>query len=503
VDWGARWSANWHWLCLLCIGLASQWLYLHFFLRPYRLLTYYAVPLLDLGKLTGRSHAAGRDFVVAFLVLFALFYAAYVLCRRRPSHWGLPIVLLFAFLCGLVLVFVYPITAADVFEYIAYARIMVHHGANPHVLRPVDFADDLFMRYSAWPFITSPYGPLWTYLSAVIGVLGGSSLLSFLLLFKSLALAGHLVNSGLIYAILARWRPSYALAGTVLYAWNPLVLFESAGGAHNDGLVMLPILLAVYLYVRGQFALAIPAAALSCLVKMPTVIVVPLFVVGAWHSLSGKRNRWSVMAGGVGLAVAVVVLLHVPLWEGWTSLGWLHRENLFTSSLATVASLTLRHWVEDAELAKSVVRSAALGLFILFYVWRLARLRCEPRQFLEDLFWTVFVFLCVAVLWFQPWYVVWVVALGAVVPSVGIARLTTLFSYTATWNYMVYIFFLVWFFPYMMAGNSLGMNLTSVLLIFGPPVGYAAWRARRRRLQPTDSGSTGLAGDAPSHSSMS
>lgn len=340
------------------------------------------------------------------------------------------------------------------------------------------------MRYSAWPHITSPYGPLWTYLSAAIGLLGGSSLLTYLLLFKALALAGHLVNSALIYSILARWRPSYALAGTVLYAWNPLVLFESAGGAHNDGLVMLPILLAVYLYVRGQFALAIPAAALSCLVKMPTVIVVPLFVVGAWHSLSGKRNRLVVVAGGVGLTVALVAFLHAPLWEGWTSLGWLQRESLFTSSLAAVAVLTLRLWVEDAELAKSVVRSAALGLFALFYAWQLLRLRGETRQFLEGLFWTVFVFLCLAVLWFQPWYVVWIVALGALVPSVGMARLTTLFSYSATWNYMVYIFFLVWFFPYMMAGNSLGMNLTSVLLIFGAPVGYAAWQARRRRRSP-------------------
>jgi hypothetical protein len=481
ADWGAWWSASWRWWCLLCIGLASQWLYLHFFVRPYPLLGYYAVPLLDLGKLTGRSHAAARDFAVAFLLLFALCYAAYVVSRKRSSRWGLLVVLLFAFLCGLALMLVYPITAADVFEYIAYARITVHHGANPHVYRPMDFLDDSFMWYSAWPHITSPYGPLWTYLSTVIGVLSGPSLLTYLLLFKALALAVHLLNSGLIYCILARFRPSYALAGTVLYAWNPLVLFESAAGAHNDGLVMLPVLLAIYLFVRGRYGLAIPAAALSCLVKMPTVIIVPLFVVGSWQALSGKGSRLRVVAAGVALAVALVLLLHAPLWEGWDSLGWLSRESLFTSSFATLVVLILRHWVEDAELARTVVRSMALGLFCLFYAWQLLRLRGETRQFLEGLFWTVFVFLCVAVLWFQPWYVVWIVALGAVVPSVGIARLATLFSYSATWNYMVYIFFVMWFFPYMIAGNSMGMNLTSVLLVFGPPLAYAAWQARSCR----------------------
>jgi hypothetical protein len=481
-DWSAAWPASLRWWWLVVFGLASETLYLHFFLRPYPLLAYYAVPLLDLGKLTGWSHAAARDFALAFLLLFGICYAAYVLCRGRSSWKGLLVVLLFTFLCGLALVLVYPITAADVFEYIAYARITVHHGANPHLYRPLDFPEDPFVRYSAWPHITSPYGPLWTYISVPIAELAGSSLLSYLLLFK--ALAAHLANTGLIYATLRHWRPTYALAGTVLYAWNPLVLFESAGGAHNDVLVMLPVLLAIYLFVRGHYSLAIVVSTLSCLVKMPMVIVVPLFVVGVWRTLSGEKNRMAAVAWGVGLAVATVVLLHLPLWEGLDSLGWLARESLFTSSFATLAVLTLRHWVEDAELTRSVVRSAALGVFALFYAWRLLTLRGETRQFLEGLFWTVLVFLYVAVLWFQPWYVVWVVALGALVPSGGTARLTMLFSYSTTWNYMVFIFFLVWFFPYMIAGNSLGMNLTAVLLIFGPSVAYVAWQARSSGQSP-------------------
>jgi len=36
----------------------------------------------------------------------------------------------------------------------------------------------------------------------------------------------------------------------------------------------------------------------------------------------------------------------------------------------------------------------------------------------------------------------------------------------------------------MVAGNSLGMNLTSVLLIFGPPLTYAAYLLARGRLRP-------------------
>jgi len=490
-EWLTRgWSAcraEWHWLCLFPLGLASQFLYLRFFLKPFPLLSLYDVPLLDLGKVTHYSRAAGREFAVVFLLLFALSYVAYLLCRRRSSSMALLVVLLFAFLCGLTLLLVYPITAADVFEYIAYARIMTHHSANPHVFRPADFYDDPLMWYSAWPHITSPYGPLWTYVSGVIGRLSGSSLLTYLLLFKGLALAVHLLNSGLIYATLARWRPSYALAGTALYAWNPLVLYESAAGGHNDGLVVFFVLLGVYLYARGRFALAVPVAALSCMIKMPMAVVVPLFVIGGWRALSGKKNRVRVMASSVLLAVAVVVLLHVPLWEGLDSLGWLAREDLFTSSFAAVAVLALGQYVKDAETLRGLVRYAAFVLFGLFYFWQLARVRGDTRHFVERLYWTVFGLIVIAILWFQPWYVVWLVALGAVVPSLAIGSLTTLFSYTATWNYMVFTFLLAWYFPLMSPDHALVGNLVSVLLIFGAPIVYAIcllWRGRS--LEPSE-----------------
>ncbi|MGB9300016.1 MAG: hypothetical protein WCD51_05435, partial [Anaerolineae bacterium] len=303
-------------------------------------------------------------------------------------------------------------------------------------------------------------------------------------LFKGLALAVHLMNSGLIYASLARWRPSYALAGTALYAWNPLVLYESAAGGHNDGLVVFFVLVGVYLFARGRFALAVPVAALSCVIKMPMAVVVPLFVVGGWRALSGKQNRAWVMAFSVAVTVALVLLLHAPLWEGLDSLGWLAREDLFTSSFAAVAVLALRQFVKDAELVRGLVRYAVFVIFGLFYFWQLVRVRGDTRHFVEGLYWTVFALLVIAVLWFQPWYVVWLVALGALVPSLAIGRLTTLFSYSATWNYLVFTFLLAWYYPQMTTGKWLMANLVSVLLVFGPPLAYAAWKARSCRWSP-------------------
>lgn len=60
-------------------------------------------------------------------------------------------------------------------------------------------------------------------------------------------------------------------------------------------------------------------------------------------------------------------------------------------------------------------------------------------------------------------------------PSLAIANLTTLFSCSASSNYLVYAFFLVWYFPLMSLGQTLVLNATSVLLIFGAPLAYAAY----------------------------
>ena len=114
-----------------------------------------------------------------------------------------------------------------------------------------------------------------------------------------------------------------------------------------------------------------------------------------------------------------------------------------------------------------LVRWGVLTLFGGFYVWQLGRVGSSTRSFLSSLYWTMFVFLSFAVLWFQPWYVVSLAALGAILLTRGIAEMTLLFSYSVTWAYMVYTFFFVWFFPIMMAGNSLGMNATAVLLLEG------------------------------------
>ena len=84
-------------------------------------------------------------------------------------------------------------------------------------------------------------------------------------------------------------------------------------------------------------------------------------------------------------------------------------------------------------------------------------------------------FLSVAVLWFQPWYLVWLAALGAILSSLATGNLTMLFPYAASRNYLVHMFFWRWYSPLRISGDTLMLNVIFVLLIFVARLAYAVY----------------------------
>ena len=71
---------------------------------------------------------------------------------------------------------------------------------------------------------------------------------------RLLELLAHLCNILLIWTIAGKIAPTYRLAGTWLYAWNPLVLIELAAYANTAGIVTCMLLLAVTLLIPTRNA---------------------------------------------------------------------------------------------------------------------------------------------------------------------------------------------------------------------------------------------------------
>ena len=63
------------------------------------------------------------------------------------------------------------IVSSDIFGYVAYARELAPHGLNPYVSAPAALGHDPILPFVYWKHESTPYGPLFTVLSAPLGLI--------------------------------------------------------------------------------------------------------------------------------------------------------------------------------------------------------------------------------------------------------------------------------------------------------------------------------------------
>src|SRR5205823_10504562 len=128
-----------------------------------------------------------------------------------------------------------------------------------------------------------------------------------------------LANCLLVYR-LARRLGGDGPGALLLYAWNPLVLIETAGSGHNDAAMMTFALLGLLLATRGRLLWGLAALVLSVLVKYLTALLLLFYVL---HALGRQptRGRAAALAAKMGAVGGLLVgALFVPFWAGPDSL---------------------------------------------------------------------------------------------------------------------------------------------------------------------------------------
>ena len=324
---------------------------------------------------------------------------------------------------------------------------------------------DLTFPYTVFREAATVYGALFTHLSALLARLAGDSLLVNVLLFKGTLTLFYALTALFVYLILKRTRPELAWVGVYLVWWNPLVQFNTAGDGHNDITMLALVMLALLLAQRGQWSLAGVPLVLSMSMKWASLILVPVFVVAALRT-RGWRH-WPQIFGGLAVGFGVAILLHAPFYAGpSTVLGSVPTiGGAFTTSIATVLRDMLLRVVEPPR-AETLARLTAYAAFGLLYLRELFRIRAGFDSLVYACFQAFFLYLLVGTLWFQPWYVIWLVGIGALLVGTPVAERTILLTFTAMLIHLVTGFGwrLGWF------GNLSLLHLTAVALVFAAPV---------------------------------
>jgi alpha-1,6-mannosyltransferase len=243
-------------------------------------------------------------YLALFGVLSALYLAAVGLvikCRPtpRPSRGLLAGILAFAVVFRLLLVFQEPaVLSNDMYRFIWDGRVQ-HHGINPYSHPPGDEALKSLRDDRIYPHINRkaartlyPAGAQ-LFFRAVYALVGDS-----VTGFKSAMVVCDMAALAVLAALLTfHGRDPNRL---LIYAWNPLVVFEIAYSGHLEGITVLLVMGAFYLAARGGRLWGAFVLALSSAVKLYPALLLP--------AILKRADRIK----GPALFVATFALLYLP-----------------------------------------------------------------------------------------------------------------------------------------------------------------------------------------------
>jgi hypothetical protein len=502
---------------LALIAGLSGLIYLLVFTLPFPLPSLYAtIPPVDYAKLTSYSRSGFIAYVAGLGMLFGLYIWAIRLTlpherggegqvirgaeEQRSLIW---LVLLAGLILAAILVFSYPVTAIDLFIYAIRSRGWALYGFNPLTTPPqaLPAADPWLGLAAEWRDAPSPYGPLWEWLSLGVFHLSSSDFLSHLFALKIVALLAYVGSAWLVYRILQQFQPRWAIAGTIFFAWSPLVLLESVQNGHND-IVMIFFLLAAVWGMNGRmsgwrinlFAHSLIRhlfvclfLALSILIKFVTILLVPFFLL----AITTPAKTWSkrlALIMGYGLTIVVLVVLPMLLlWPGWNNWAVLQAGSGAGRSLLALLVLTFRDaW--GVNIAFDVSRSFLFliyGLIYLYLLWQMVTSEksvvssqkpekkitvFQPSNLptlLTASFYVLFWYVLLVAPVFHAWYLLWFLPLAALaLPQRRPLIVTVVFSITALYIIPYFETIRVWY-PALLANPFLG-HLIGVPLLLIP-----------------------------------
>ncbi|HVB23747.1 MAG TPA: hypothetical protein VNG51_17560 [Ktedonobacteraceae bacterium] len=460
-------------------------------------------------------------FAIVLFALIGTYVLAILVALRRknmvnaPSRWFL-VILGAVLVFSLTLLFQPTLLSDDVFSYIFSGRMLSIYHVDPLNTIPAQFPGDPYLQWViAGRNTTNIYGPLWLYIASLLVTFSNNPVVT-LLLFKGVAILSHIINCLLLWAILGKIAPTRRLLGTLLYAWNPLILLELAGSGHSDGVLITLFLLATWLYVqnKGRWRELAVIVILGFAISMNFIalLIAPLFfwfLVRSEHNVT--RSLWG-FCWRMCITLFIAALVSFPLWRGESTFFALtsavdmsHFEHspvgLLTQPTRWFFGLVAQ-WanfppvMQPTAAADTTLRASTIFIFALIFFHLFGKVRHATTTIggmryspdadqqmnlpgfdvlLDSWYGAVFWYLVLLSGWFWPWYVLWALWIVALRRFDGRTMTILLLSCTALLSYPLQAF----------AGTPIAEYQS--LLVFGIPLIYIVlnrmwWKERHRPL---------------------
>jgi hypothetical protein len=319
-----------------------------------------AIPLPG-APVFGIGYGSALDGFVAIACAQGLVYfvAVAMLLRRRGTS-SLAMIIGVAVLLRLMVLVVPPFLSNDMYRYIWDGWVQ-GAGINPYRYIPDDshlaFLRDavVFPNINRADYAHTIYPP-----AAQIFFFAADGVMRLLhlppVLGMKLAMAG--VEAVGIWAMLVLLdRAGMRRSRILIYAWNPLPIWEFAGNGHVDAIAVCFVALALAGAGAGNGGRAAAALAVATLAKFLPVVLLP----GIWR-------RWDWRSAGI--FAGLILLLYLPYLDvGWRVFGFLGgyaaQENIASGQGVWLLQLLGLVWPLPAIAGKIYLAGLALVLALI------------------------------------------------------------------------------------------------------------------------------------------
>jgi hypothetical protein len=397
--------------------------------------------LTDMGAISEYSQTSFFTFIIAFSSLFVMFGLAWWEAFRFQDRTTLWIILCFSGIFASTTIFVYPINAEDLFFYVVRSLILVQYHANPMITAPSQFPHDPLMELAGVVIkLPSPYGPLAVLIQALPVFIGGRNVLTSLLILKLMFSMIFIVAAFMIYKILSQIAPRFALPATLALAWNPFALLEYSANSHNDILMALLTILAVFALVKDRHLWAMTFITASILIKFASLVLIPLFFIYSFRQHPTKKARLSYTTKALITFLSIIIDSYAFFWAGPQTLQRTISEiqgYLYSFSIFLVDLFSAHISYDQGKLIGRIL----FGICFLYALWLSSR---DFSSLLKGCFLTMFTLLAFGSSFVQPWYCIWPFVFAILIPRISVSLACFLFLYGACLVELVHAYIFSW-----------------------------------------------------------
>lgn len=321
------------------------------------------------------------------------------------------ILLRFVLIVAILFMIVLPMTSTDIFYYIGTGWGEAHYGVNPYdtsidelMVNNEQASNDsmLLKMKGTWSEQVVVYGPIWPLVCKVLSNVSFGNLGVALFIYKLFNLLLHLANTYFVYKITNQSKKY-----TILYALNPLILFEGLSNVHNEIFVIFFILVGIYFLITKKKILpAIVMLACATAIKYFAILLAPFFVLYYY------REEKSLRKIGYSLLWALVFLLVFGAFYSMYMQNFNVLKGIVTQQEKIANSFFACIAIRNFKFAITLSKGCMLGYSII-YVVEILKLFSNKKEYtwkemMQKYNGLLVLFIFITITNLQPWYFIWI-----------------------------------------------------------------------------------------------